>query len=116
MTTLSELTARLRELASKATDGEWTSQRQDDDDGSIYWAIHSMKGYEWIANIYEHEGNAQHIAGCSRATITRLLDALASAQAVVDAIRDLPNQTSSNAVWKAIAAYDRVAGNGEAGS
>ena len=42
------------------TPGPWICQRQEEDDGSIYYAIHG-KEYDFICNIEEKNGNAQII-------------------------------------------------------
>ena len=42
------------------TPGNWTCERQDDDSGDIYWAIHG-KDYEFVVNVHDegHFGTAQ---------------------------------------------------------
>jgi hypothetical protein len=45
-------------IASKASaPSAWTCERQDDDNGEIYWAIHDAQTYAFIANVYS---NARH--------------------------------------------------------
>jgi hypothetical protein len=43
------------------TPGPWTCERQDQDEGEIYFAIHG-KNYEFITNVYESKPNARLIA------------------------------------------------------
>lgn len=64
-TTPSDLEAA-QARCDKATEGEWRSERQDEDDGHIYWAIHSDYGYTFIVNVQDEGGrdasNAEFIA------------------------------------------------------
>jgi len=49
-------------MSTKHTPGPWSCERQDDDDGSIYYAIHAHAGYEFIVNVHENKANARLIA------------------------------------------------------
>lgn len=40
----------------------WSCERQDDDSGEIYWAIHSRYGYEFITNVHDNEKRARLIS------------------------------------------------------
>lgn len=44
------------------TPAEWTCERQDGDDGEIYYAIHARDDHRFIANVYSSEKDAQLIA------------------------------------------------------
>lgn len=44
------------------TPGPWAAERQDDDSGEIYWAIHSRHGYEFITNVHDSNANARLVA------------------------------------------------------
>lgn len=66
----------LRELAEKATPGQWISDRQDEEDGRIYWAVHSMIGYEFICNLYSNAWDAHHVITCNPAAMIELYDEL----------------------------------------
>ena len=47
---------------SNPTPGPWTCERQDHDEGDIYFAIHARKDYEFICNVSESEANGHLIA------------------------------------------------------
>lgn len=71
------MTSRWAELAEKArkAGGEvWTAERQDEDDGSIYWAIHSTFDYEFITNAHAPK-NANFIAAANPKAILELTTA-----------------------------------------
>lgn len=71
------MTSRWAELAEKArkAGGEvWTAERQDEDDGSIYWAIHSTFDYEFITNAHAPK-NANFIAAANPKAILELVAA-----------------------------------------
>ena len=57
--------ARLRDLVGKATPGPWTSERQDEEDGSIYHAIHSRLGYAFVTNVEDDANAAYIVAACN---------------------------------------------------
>lgn len=64
-------------LAAKATPSEWSAARQDEDDGSIYWAIHAAKDYEFITNGHT-KANSEYIAAANPEAITALAKAYLS--------------------------------------
>lgn len=43
------------------TKGPWTYERQEQDNGDIYFAVHAHD-YEFITNVYESEANARLVA------------------------------------------------------
>jgi hypothetical protein len=45
-----------------AVTASWTCERQDDDYGEIYWAIHDARTYDFIANVHSNERHARLIA------------------------------------------------------
>lgn len=47
---------------SNSTPGPWTCERQDEESGEIYWAVHAKKNYQWITNVWDSESNARLIA------------------------------------------------------
>lgn len=58
----------------KHTPEEWFTERQDDESGEIYWAIHSAIGYEFIANAY-NERHA-HLIAAAPQLLAACVDAL----------------------------------------
>lgn len=46
----------------EAASASWTCERQDEDNGDIYWAIHDALTYEFIANVYSNEKHARAVA------------------------------------------------------
>lgn len=122
MTTLTELTARMRELASKATPGPYLAEHNVISShvvlgsglrlGSIsvpYLAWHDIDRQP------REKQQTEYFSSLDPANITRLLDALAAAQAVVEALRKAAHFNTSPDIREAIAAYDRAAGNGGTG-
>src|SRR5690242_18202712 len=50
-------------MSAKFTDGErWIYQRDDGENGEIFYALHRASDYEFIANIYGDETRARLIA------------------------------------------------------
>lgn len=58
------------------TSPSWTCERQDGNDGEIYWAIHDALTYEFIANVYSNQDHAQTIAAAldMRAALSSKID------------------------------------------
>ena len=75
--------ARLRDLVGKATPGPWTSERQDEEDGSIYHAIHSRLGYAFVTNVEDDANAAYIVAACN--AMPALLTELERTRAELDA-------------------------------
>lgn len=40
----------------------WTAERQDAENGDIYWAVHRAADYGFVANVYSSEKDARLIA------------------------------------------------------
>lgn len=51
---------------------EWLYQRDDSDDGEIYWSIHRASDYEFIGNIYSSEKDAKDIVDTHNAAHAQL--------------------------------------------
>lgn len=54
--------ARSARMAAGPENETWTCERQDEDNGDIYWAIHDATTYGFIANVYSNEKHARLIA------------------------------------------------------
>jgi|ERR1700734_2573655 len=78
------------------TPGPWRAERQDDEDGHIYWAVHSDVDYEFVVNVHEE---TLHSAADARliAAAPALLASLKRVMELLDAgvlVRDITKDTN----------------------
>lgn len=80
----------------------WTCERQDDDYGEIYWAIHDAQTYDFIANVHSSETHAALITAAP-ATAEAASAMLAALKATRYALTVWPKVTSTE---RALASVD----------
>lgn len=92
----------------------WTCERQDDDHGDIYWAIHDARTYAFIANVYSIEKHANMIAAAP-ATSRAAREMLAALEDIAYGRVPRPSNSGMHTVTAADRAREAIAAARAAG-